>query len=168
MVWDIGSRQLVRTMQHKGAVANAFYTLAPAVMFDAEQRLPLISGNLRRMLDGDGGEEHVVEVMVAEGGAALEEEDDKEVTEDWATLLAGVSSTLERGGSAAGEGVIGVNRTPRATQQTNGSAKKPAKVAAGAPAADEDEVERLRAEIRSLKQINKKLYQFKVESVLKK
>lgn len=174
LVWDIGSRQLVRTMQHKGPVLNAFFTLAPAVMFDAEQRLPLISKNLRRMLDGATDDEHVVEVMVRPDGEQVEwwseeargpaswEED------SWSALLAGA---VTNGGS---DGVIGV-RAPKhnaGVQSNGGKNATPTKKVAGnannVESAVDDEVERLRAEVRSLKQINKKLYKFQVDSMLKK
>lgn len=161
LVWDIGSRQLVRTMAHKGAVLNAFFALAPAVMFDAEHRLPLISGNLRRMLDGaagDADEEHVVEVLVGgdggDGGAADEGDEWAALqADDWLTVLAAPSVL------AGTAGLIGA-RAPKVS--VNGAKKS------SASGEDADEVEQLRAEIRSLKQINKKLYQCQVQAVLKK
>lgn len=174
LVWDIGSRQLVRTMQHKGPVLNAFFTLAPAVMFDAEQRLPLISKNLRRMLDSAAADdEHVVEVLVRPDGEQLEWwlQDGRTTVEedDWSSLLAGA---VTDGGS---EGLIGLQASKHnASGQVNGGKRTPAKKGAAAATTNDDEgtvddeVERLRAEVRSLKQINKKLYKFQVDSLLKK
>lgn len=152
----------MRTLEHKGAVLNAFFTLAPAVMFDAEQRLPLISRNLERMLKQD---EHVVEVLVRPDGERVEwwVEEPQTVEEDlWqSTLLAGGLA-----GSAL-EGLTGL-AVATATKAAANETTLVKSNGAGVVVNEADEVERLKAEIRNLKQINKKLYKAQVQNVLKK
>jgi len=65
LFWHIPSKQLIRTLPHKGTVTNAFFTLAPKAMFDKEVKLTLITNNFKRMLDNDSSnDDHVVEVLV--------------------------------------------------------------------------------------------------------
>lgn len=65
LFWHIPSKQLIRTLPHKGTVTNAFFTLAPRAMFDQEVKLTLITNNFKRMLDNDASnDDHVVEVLV--------------------------------------------------------------------------------------------------------
>lgn len=65
LLWHIPSKQLIRTLPHKGAITNAFFTLAPKSMFDQEVKLTLITNNFKRMMDGDEtGDSHIVEVLV--------------------------------------------------------------------------------------------------------
>lgn len=65
ILWHIPSKQLIRTLPHKGPITNAFFTLAPKCMFDQEIKLTLISSNFKRMLDSDiGNDDHAVEILV--------------------------------------------------------------------------------------------------------
>lgn len=65
LLWHIRSKQLIRTLPHKGAVTNAFFTLASKAMFNQETKLTLITNNFKRMLDNNtSNDDHVVEVLV--------------------------------------------------------------------------------------------------------
>lgn len=66
IIWHIASKQIIRAISHKSSVKNAFFLLAPRVMFDAEQKLNLIVNNFKRMIDTSvkNKDEHVVEVMM--------------------------------------------------------------------------------------------------------
>lgn len=65
MVWHIPSKQLIRTLPHKGAITNAFFTLAPKCMFEPETVLHLIINNFKKMVDKKE-DEYVVEILVDE------------------------------------------------------------------------------------------------------
>lgn len=49
--WHIPSKQIIRTIPHKGSVTNAKFILAPKAMFDQETKLNLIANNFKRMID---------------------------------------------------------------------------------------------------------------------
>ncbi|XP_041086235.1 WD repeat-containing protein 18-like [Polyodon spathula] len=59
-LWDIQSKQCVRTVNHKGSVTNAFIMPAPANMFQPDSRptvgLPRFSRHLNPSEPGEGGE----------------------------------------------------------------------------------------------------------------
>lgn len=180
LLWDIGSGQQVRQLAHKGAVTTAFFALAPAAMFDAEARLPLISGNLQRMLHGaakgEDVDQQVVEVMVQQ---AAEDADGVESEERvWREILAdavrGEEATTE---ATTGDGAIGVRAPKAAVNGTNGADRQQSKQkqatakngdGGGGGKSDASEVERLRVELQTLKQKYNRLYQTKVATLLKK
>lgn len=91
LLWHIPSKQLIRTLPHKGAVTNAFFTLAPKCMFDQEIKLTLITNNFKRMLDNDAaaGDDHVVEVLVRH---AIEDDNDIAPKPNGAVLVDEVTS----------------------------------------------------------------------------
>lgn len=66
LLWHIPSKQLIRTLPHKGVVTNAFFMLAPKCMFNQDTKLTLITNNFKRMLENDvsADDNHVVEVLV--------------------------------------------------------------------------------------------------------
>lgn len=66
IIWHIASKQIIRTLSHKSAIKNAFFLLAPRLMFDSEQKLNLIVNNFKRMIDTSvkNNDDHVVEVMI--------------------------------------------------------------------------------------------------------
>lgn len=68
LLWHITSKQLIRTLPHKGAITNAFFMLAPRCMFDQEVKLTLIANSFKRMMDNDAttDDSHVVEVLVSQ------------------------------------------------------------------------------------------------------
>ncbi|MGH0132599.1 UNVERIFIED_CONTAM: hypothetical protein FKN15_050138 [Acipenser sinensis] len=59
-LWDIQSKQCVRTVNHKGSVTNAFIMPAPANMFQPDSRptvgLPRFTRHLNTSEPGEGGE----------------------------------------------------------------------------------------------------------------
>lgn len=64
ILWHIPSRQLIRTLPHKGIITNAFFTLTPKAMFDQDVKLNLISNNFKRMIDNNITEEQTVDISV--------------------------------------------------------------------------------------------------------
>lgn len=66
LLWHIPSKQLIRTLPHKGGVTNAFFMLAPKAMLNQELKLTLITNNFKRMIDNDvaADDNHVVEILV--------------------------------------------------------------------------------------------------------
>lgn len=66
LIWHIPSKQLIRTLPHKGAITNAKFIVAPKSMFDQEVKLNLIVNHFQRMVDADDSENHVVEILVTE------------------------------------------------------------------------------------------------------
>lgn len=167
-VWDVASGQLVRTLQHKAAVTNAFYALAPAVMFDAEQRLPLISGNLQKMMAGGADEEagQVVEVLVDGAGMDGEWSDEGEQAADGDVMADVWRLVREERGAVGGAGVVGVKAEKGRRSLNKG--RKSLEATSEVAETMAEELERLRAENKTLKMKNKELYQFRVQQVLKK
>lgn len=143
-IWHIPSRQLVRTLAHKGPITNAFFCLAPLAMFDQDVKLQLISSNFKRMIetaDRTGADTHVVETCVLDDVGADQDDD---------LLLIG-------GGGGSAAMYEGGQQQPIAVAAANGRA-------AGS---NEDDANVLRAEIKNLKRINKELYQYSVKNILK-
>lgn len=66
-LWHIPSKQLIRTIPHKGAITHAQFVLTPKAMFDQEAKLQLITNNFKRMIDSktynDDG--NIVEILVS-------------------------------------------------------------------------------------------------------
>lgn len=148
LLWHIGSKQLIRTMPHKGIVTNAFFRLAPAVMFDQDTKLTLISGNLKRMIDGEDADDHVVEVLVTE--PFNYEQRPKFNRDSWIKAVE----------TAADTNVVFAEK-PTNIRKSSGASN-------GISISSSDEVEKLRAEVKKLKRMNKELYQYSVKGVLKK
>lgn len=66
-LWHITSKQLLRTLPHKGYITNAIFSLATRNMFDQENRLNFIGSSLKRMMDAQNAEDdYAIEVMVTE------------------------------------------------------------------------------------------------------
>lgn len=49
ITWNIQSRSMLKTLQHKGAITNAKFILTPKAMFDREVKLELITKSFQRM-----------------------------------------------------------------------------------------------------------------------
>lgn len=137
LIWHIPSRQLIRTLTHKGAITNAFFCLAPRAMFDQEVKLTLISSNFKRMIDTEAAvaDNHVVEIMVT--GEA-----------DYGMLI----------GSSVGFTELTTLTSPTVGATRNGHAGGDGSL---------QELDALRAEVKNLKRANKDLYQFSVKNILK-
>lgn len=50
IIWHITSKQILKTIVHKGAVTNAFFNITPPNMFRSDQKLQLISNSFERIL----------------------------------------------------------------------------------------------------------------------
>ncbi|KAF4525640.1 hypothetical protein B566_EDAN001240 [Ephemera danica] len=62
IIWDVLSRQMLRTLPHKGAVTNAFFTIAPKNVFSEDLKPSII---LKSLLRHSGNEEsRGVEIIV--------------------------------------------------------------------------------------------------------
>lgn len=67
LVWHIVSKQILRTIPHKGALSNAFFTITPPNMFHSERKLNLITGTFQRVLEtADNLNDIVVRIVVKE------------------------------------------------------------------------------------------------------
>lgn len=65
ITWNIQSRSLLKTLQHKGPITNAVFILTPRVMFNREAKLELITKNFQRMRDNvEAGDSEVIELLV--------------------------------------------------------------------------------------------------------
>lgn len=65
-LWDISSKQLVKTIPHKGAITNVVFTLSSKNMFNTDIKFNLIAGNLKRMMEtGKTKTDHIVEILVS-------------------------------------------------------------------------------------------------------
>lgn len=51
IIWHIKSKQMLKTIKHKGAVTNARFLMTPPNMFNAEAKLQLITGPFQRILE---------------------------------------------------------------------------------------------------------------------
>lgn len=49
ITWNIQSRSMLKTLQHKGAITNVKFILTPKAMFDREIKLELITKSFQRM-----------------------------------------------------------------------------------------------------------------------
>lgn len=130
-IWDISSKQLLRSIPHKGVITNAQFILAPKAMLDQERKLHLITNNFKRMIDSQNlnAENHIVEVMVSHPIEDLAE----------ANEVASIEST-------------GKESRPLTAKERklNGNLKQ--------NGCDENDVEHLREEIRRLQAANKQLF----------
>lgn len=75
--WHIPSKQIIRTIPHKGSITNAKFVVAPKAMFDQEQKLNLIANSFKRMIDNQAlhAKNFTVEIMVSHPvDAKLQEE----------------------------------------------------------------------------------------------
>lgn len=66
LVWHIKSKQIIRTIPHKGVVTNAFFMLAPKAMFNQEIKLNLTTCNFQRVVDRNENEDQVIDVLITE------------------------------------------------------------------------------------------------------
>lgn len=66
--WHIPSKQIIRTIPHKGPITNAKFVLAPKAMFDQETKLHLIANNFKRMIDTQSinSKNFAVDVLVSQ------------------------------------------------------------------------------------------------------
>lgn len=65
--WHIPSKQIIRSIPHKGSITNAKFFLAPKAMFNQETKLHLIANNFKRMIDNHtlSAKNFIVELLVS-------------------------------------------------------------------------------------------------------
>lgn len=133
--WHIPSKQIIRTIPHKGSITNAKFVLAPKAMFDQETKLHLISNNFKRMIDNQSTntKNFTVEILVSHS----------------------VDSSIEEEIVNENIGFVG----------ESGATSKAREIVNRTSGADLNEVEELRAEVRRLKKINKDLFEHSVKSI---
>lgn len=52
IIWHIESKQMLKTIPHKGIVTTVYFTITPPNMFNPQKNLNLITGNFQRVLEG--------------------------------------------------------------------------------------------------------------------
>lgn len=139
-LWHIPSKQLTRSIPHKGAITNAKFILAPKAMFDHETKLNLITNSFKRMIEKDTHNQ-VIEVMVSQ---PVDSSIDDEIN--------GISRHY-------GIGTGDANHLAK-SKQTNGAVN-------GSNDCNLSEIDQLRSEVQRLKKINKELFEHSVKNVLK-
>lgn len=137
--WHIPSKQLIRSIPHKGSITNAKFILAPKAMFNQEAKLHLITSNFKRMIDSQNlnAEKHIVEIMVSH---SIDDSLDAEYYEGIVN-----SEIIE-------------NRVSSTERKMNGQSKQ--------NNCSLSDVEQLREEVKRLKKINKELFEHSLKSVL--
>lgn len=142
--WHIPSKQIIRSIPHKGAVTNAKFVLAPKAMFDQETKLHLIANNFKQMIDNQSlnAKNFVVEIMVSHP----------------------VDASLELAVTGKSPNIQTVNSFSPSSNNT----KVNKELSNGNSGAELDEIEQLRAEVKRLKKINKDLFEHSLKSVLHK
>lgn len=136
-MWHIPSKQLIRSLPHKGAITNAKFILAPQAMFDQEKKLTLIANGFKRMMEKDTMDQ-VVEVLVSH---SIDTSIDDEIN-----------------GSFNSFGMAEMVQSSSNTKESNGFNSS--------TDCNLSDVDQLRAEVTRLKQINKELFEYSVKSVL--
>ncbi|XP_054728225.1 WD repeat-containing protein 18 [Anastrepha obliqua] len=145
-IWDIASRQLIKTMQHKGPVTNLKLRLTNPDIFKPENKPPRkFAGNLRRMLDApEASDDEVIEVSITKENASTDYE--------WWPMPKYPFDYY-------GEASTSTATALAPSGETNGHTL-------GAEAAKE--IERLRAEVQHLKLVNKQLFEVSTKQLLTK
>lgn len=121
IIWHIKSKQMLKTIKHKGPVTNAFYTITPPNMFNAQAKLQLHTSAFQRILESTDTLADVPIRVVTKEPMTREK-----------VVIAAASSNVP--------------------------AKKKA---------DQDEIQRLRMQVKALQESNEKLFKHAVEQKLK-
>ncbi|XP_036319511.1 WD repeat-containing protein 18 [Rhagoletis pomonella] len=145
-IWDIGSRQLLRTIQHKGPVMNVRLRLSNPHIFKPENKPPRkFSKNLRRMLDPpEASDDEEIEVLVTKANANTDY--------DWYPMPKYPFDNRQNPSTSAASTTTAKNSSGAATKTTDEEAAK--------------EIERLRAEVQHLKLVNKQLFEVSTKQLL--
>ncbi|XP_037812745.1 WD repeat-containing protein 18 [Lucilia sericata] len=138
LVWNIPSRQLVKTMQFKGPITNLKIRLTNPVVFHPEHKQPQVfCSNLKRMLDPiEQDEEQAIEVMVSNSYEDEYESDEYK----YANRHLDYSSSCS-------------NMLPAVTNNT--------------AAENSEELEALRQEVQKLRRVNKRLFEVSSKQLLR-
>lgn len=139
-LWHIPSKQLIRTIPHKGTITNAEFMLTPSAMFDQEKKLQLLTNHFKRMIDGDAStdESQIIEILVTH-------------PPDTETLSPSATTNIFTCGPMSN----GSSNENNSNKESISGHNEP------------NEIENLRAEVSRLKKVNKELYEFAVNKVLK-
>lgn len=122
IIWHIKSKQLLKTIKHKGAVTNAFFTITPPNMFNSVAKLQLITSPFQRILE----------------------------TTD---TLADVPIRV-------------VTKKPMKRNNYPATCQASATSAPGKKRTDQDEIQRLKLQLKTLQESNNKLFKHAVEKKL--
>lgn len=121
IIWHIKSKQVLKTIKHKGPVSNAFFTITPPNMFNGDAKLQLLTSPFQRILESPDTLADVPIRVVT-----------KEPMKRTKAVLAATPSNVP-------------------------NKKK----------ADQDEIQRLRMQVKALQESNEKLFKHAVEQKLK-
>lgn len=121
IIWHIKSKQVLKTIKHKGPVSNAFFTITPPNMFNGDAKLQLLTSPFQRILESPDTLADVPIRVVT-----------KEPMKRTKAMLAATPSNVP-------------------------NKKK----------ADQDEIQRLRMQVKALQESNEKLFKHAVEQKLK-
>lgn len=121
IIWHIKSKQVLKTIKHKGPVSNAFFTITPPNMFNGDAKLQLLTSPFQRILESTDTLADVPIRVVT-----------KEPMKRTKAVLAATPSNVP-------------------------NKKK----------ADQDEIQRLRMQVKALQESNEKLFKHAVEQKLK-
>lgn len=138
-MWHIPSKQLIRSIPHKGAITNAKFILAPKAMFDQEIKLNLIANSFKRMIDKETMNQAIEILVINPVDASIENE------------INGYSNAF-----ACADTTNGPTKSKDISNGINGST-----------GGDLNEIEQLRSENSRLKKINKDLFEHSMKSLLK-
>lgn len=138
-MWHIPSKQLIRSIPHKGVITNAKFVLAPKAMFDQEIKLNLIANNFKRMIDSDTMNQAIEVLVTSPVDASIEME------------INGYSDAF-----ASADATSALTKSKDNSKGFNGST-----------GGDLNEMEQLRSEVSRLKKVNKELFEHSMKSLLK-
>lgn len=142
LVWNIPSRQLVKTMLFKGSITNLKIRLTNPAVFHPEHKQPHVFGaNLKRMIDpSEQDEDQVIEIMVSHNYGDNEEDADR--------LTYSRHSSYNALASSSSSGL-------------------PSTTVASSSTENQEELESLRKEVQKLKRINKRLFEVSSKQLLR-
>lgn len=139
LVWNISSRQLLKTLTFKGAITNLYLKLTNPAIFNPEHKQPQVfAASLKRMIDPEGAEEMAIEIMV--------DQNTFDGDYDYNTVNYNQSDANSFVSSYQSAGIL---------TSTNSKSE------------DKEELKALRQEIDRLRHINKKLFEVSSKQLLR-
>lgn len=118
--WHIPSKQIIRSIPHKGPITNAKFILAPKAMFDQETKLNLIANNFKRMIDSQAlnAKNFVVDILVSHpADASIDGEINSESV-----------AVIECAGATKSREIINGNSDPNEIEQLRAEVKRLKKI----------------------------------------
>lgn len=139
LVWNIPSRQLVKTLTFKGAITNIHLRLTNPSIFNPEHKQPNVFGaNLKRMMDPVEADDDVcIEVLV--NASNLDDYEEHNMLHSKQHIVSSLPNSMHPNNG---------------TLQSNSEAQ--------------EELESLRNEVKRLKDINRKLFEVSTKQLLRK